>query len=138
VNRDIRRRSARWRDQLRGHRVADFFYRIVVAVVGVSVLVVGIVAIPYPGPGWAIVFLGLAILATEFDRARRVLVFVRRRYDVVMAWFAQRGWPVKVLGAAFTLAIVLATLWLLGALGWSAALIGVDWPWLQSPLGFGR
>ena len=54
---------------------ADFGYRIVVGVVGLAVLGVGIVAIPYPGPGWAIVFVGLAILATEFDWARRLLSY---------------------------------------------------------------
>jgi len=47
----IRRRWARWRDRLRERRRADFVYRIVVGVVGLVVLVVGILAIPYPGPG---------------------------------------------------------------------------------------
>ena len=70
----IRRRWARWRDRLRDQRAADFAYRIVVAVVGLAVLAVGILAIPYPGPGWAIVFLGLGILATEFRWAQRLLI----------------------------------------------------------------
>ena len=42
---------------------------------------VGIVAIPYPGPGWAIIFVGLAILATEFEWAHRLLRYTRERYD---------------------------------------------------------
>ncbi len=73
----IRRRWARWRDRLRERRDADFVYRIVVGVVGLAVLGVGILAIPYPGPGWAIVFVGLAILATEFDWARRLLAYAQ-------------------------------------------------------------
>jgi uncharacterized protein (TIGR02611 family) len=64
---DAKRRWARWRDRLRERPRAEFGYRIAIALVGLAVLGVGVLAIPYPGPGWAIVFLGLAILATEFD-----------------------------------------------------------------------
>ena len=134
---DAKRRWARWRDRLRDRPKVEFGYRIAIAVVGLAVLGVGILAIPYPGPGWAIVFLGLAILATEFDWARRLLAYTRERYDKVMAWFKAQGLWVQVLGAAFTAAIVLATLWLLGALGWAAGLLGWESKWLKSPIGLG-
>ena len=134
---ETKRRWARWRDRLRERPAADLTYRIVVGVVGLAVLVVGIIAIPYPGPGWAIVFLGLAILATEFSWAHRALKFVKKRYDAVMEWFGRRGWWVKALGALFTFAVVVATLWLLGALAWTANLLGIEWDWLRSPIGLG-
>ena len=91
---DARRRWARWCDRLRDRPKAEFGYRIVVAVIGLMVLAVGLLAIPYPGPGWAIVFVGLAILATEFSWARRLLAYTRERYDKVMAWFkaGRPGW----------------------------------------------
>ena len=133
----LRRRWARWRDRLRERRISDFVYRIAVAVIGLAVLAVGIVAIPYPGPGWAIVFAGLAILATEFDIAKRVLKWIRVRYDAVMAWFGRQHIAVKGLGALFTVAVVVATLWLLGAVGWTAGLVGIEWEWLKSPIGLG-
>src|SRR6195952_1312763 len=47
-------------------------YKVVVGVVGLAVVVFGIIDIPLPGPGWLIVFLGLAILGTEFPAAHRV------------------------------------------------------------------
>ena len=134
---DAKRRWARWRDRLRDRRRAEFVYRIVVGVLGLAILGVGILAIPYPGPGWAIVFVGLAILATEFDWARRLLAFTRERYDKVMGWFKAQGLWVQVLGAAFTAAVVLGTLWLLGAVGWAAGLIGAEAKWLKSPIGLG-
>jgi uncharacterized protein (TIGR02611 family) len=134
---DAKRRWARWRDRLRDRRRAEFVYRIVVGVLGLAILGVGILAIPYPGPGWAIVFVGLAILATEFDWARRLLAYTRDRYDKVMAWFKAQGLWVQVLGVAFTAAVVLATLWFLGALGWAAGLVGVEAKWLKSPIGLG-
>ena len=133
----MKRRWARWRDRLRDRPAVEFGYRIAVAVIGLVVLAVGILAIPYPGPGWAIVFVGLAILATEFDWARRLLAYTRKRYAMVMAWFRRQGWWVQATGAAVTGAIVVATLWLLGAVGWSAGLVGLEHEWLKSPIGLG-
>lgn len=128
---------ARWRDTLRGRPTVDLAYRLVVGVVGTAVLGVGILAIPYPGPGWAIVFVGLAILATEFTWARHALAYTRRRYDQVMDWFKEQGLWVQALGFLLTAAIVVGTLWLLGAVSWSARLVGIEWPWLKSPIGIG-
>jgi uncharacterized protein (TIGR02611 family) len=132
-----KRAWARWRDKLRDRPTADFTYRIVVGIVGLAVLGVGILAIPYPGPGWAIVFVGLAILATEFEWARRALAWTRRRYDRVIDWFKAQGWWVQAIGFVLTAAVVVATLWLFGALSWTAGLFGIEWPWLQSPIGLG-
>ena len=133
----ITRRWARWRDRLRERRVVDLGYRIVVGVVGLLVLGVGIVAIPYPGPGWAIVFIGLAILATEFEWARKLLAYARTRYDAAMAWFKRQHVAVQALGAVFTAVVVLATLWLLGALDWAGELVNIENEWLDSPIGIG-
>jgi uncharacterized protein (TIGR02611 family) len=133
----LTRRWARWRDRLRERRRVEFVYRIVVGVVGLAILGVGILAIPYPGPGWAIVFIGLGILATEFTWARRLLAYARERYDKVMDWFKRRGLLVQALGAAFTAAVVVGTLWLLGALSWGAGLVGLEHELLKSPIGLG-
>ncbi|MDT5075531.1 MAG: hypothetical protein QOJ80_168, partial [Mycobacterium sp.] len=114
----LKRRWARWRDRLRERRAADLTYRVVVGVVGLVVLGVGILAIPYPGPGWAIVFVGLAILATEFEWAHRLLKHTRERYDRVMTWFKAQGLWVQALGFVLTAVVVVGTLWLLGGLSW--------------------
>lgn len=134
---EVKRRWTAWRDKLRARPAADFAYRIAIGVFGTIVLAVGIIAIPYPGPGWAIVFLGLAILASEFAFAKRALHYVRIRYDAVMAWFDRQHIAVKGLSAAFTALIVLATLWLFGAIGLVAGLAGFEQPWLKSPIGLG-
>ncbi|WP_105366838.1 TIGR02611 family protein [Mycolicibacterium porcinum] len=133
----LKQRWTGWRERLRSRPVADFTYRIVIGVVGTLVLAVGIVAIPYPGPGWAIVFLGLAILASEFDFAKRALRYVRARYDAVMAWFDRQHIAVKGVSAAFTGLVVVGTLWLFGVVGFAAGLVGLEQEWLKSPLGMG-
>ena len=133
----IRRRWARWRDRLRERRRAEFVYRVVVGIVGLTVFAVGILAIPYPGPGWAIVFVGLGILATEFDWARRLLAYAKERYDKAMDWFHRQHFAIQAIAGILTALIVAATLWLLGAADWTAELVGFDWPWLNSPIGLG-
>ncbi|WP_378731865.1 TIGR02611 family protein [Nocardia brasiliensis] len=109
-------------------------YRIGVAMAGTAVLAVGILAIPYPGPGWAIVFAGLGILATEFAWAQRALGWLRDRYRQGMAWYSARGAAMRVFAATATFALVVATLWVLGTFGMVGGWIGVEWQWLRSPL----
>jgi len=43
-----------------------------VLIVGVAIIVAGIGMLVLPGPGWAAIFLGFAVLATEFAFAERV------------------------------------------------------------------
>jgi uncharacterized protein (TIGR02611 family) len=53
--------------------------RLAIFVVGMGVVVVGIVMIPAPGPGWLVVFAGLALLATEFTWAELLLERAKRQ-----------------------------------------------------------
>ncbi|GAB3028217.1 TIGR02611 family protein [Mycobacterium bourgelatii] len=133
----LRRRLAGARDRLRTWPALDVTYRILVGIVGLALLCVGIIAIPYPGPGWAIVFLGLAVLATEFTVFRRLLKYVRGRYNAVMRWFRRQHGAVQFMGTLLTAAVTVATLWVMGVPGWMAETAGWDLTWAQSPLGFG-
>jgi uncharacterized protein (TIGR02611 family) len=54
--------------------------RAIVAVVGFTVLLVGIAMIVLPGPAFIVIPLGLAILATEFVWAARLLQRARARF----------------------------------------------------------
>ncbi|NLU81314.1 TIGR02611 family protein [Rhodococcus sp. HNM0569] len=133
----VRRAAQAWmrkRESLAAHRSLDLSYRIVIGVLGSAVLALGIVAIPYPGPGWLIVFAGLGILASEFGWAHRLLGFVRGRYDRFMGWFAQQSFMVRGAGALATGAVVVLTLWVLGTFGLVGSWVGVDYTWLDSPL----
>jgi uncharacterized protein (TIGR02611 family) len=51
--------------------------RIIVAVVGATVLLIGIALLVLPGPAFIVIPIGLAILATEFAWARHWLKKVR-------------------------------------------------------------
>jgi uncharacterized protein (TIGR02611 family) len=65
-------------------------YKVVVGVFGVAVVVAGVILIPLPGPGWLVVFLGLAILGTEFPAAHRLNMWVQRKFRAAVAWFQRR------------------------------------------------
>ena len=54
------------------------------------VVAVGIVLIPFPGPGWLIVLAGLAILAIEFVWAQRLLLFTRARLETWWHWLGRQ------------------------------------------------
>jgi uncharacterized protein (TIGR02611 family) len=51
--------------------------RIVVLIVGMTVLLIGVAMILLPGPAVVVIPIGLAILATEYAWARRWLRFVQ-------------------------------------------------------------
>ena len=55
--------------------------KLIVAVIGLTILLLGVVMIALPGPAFIVIPLGLAILATEFAWARRAV----RRTRVMIA-----------------------------------------------------
>ncbi len=56
-----------------------------IAVVGGAVVVIGIILIPLPGPGSLVILGGLAILATEFDAAQRLVDRMKARLRQAVA-----------------------------------------------------
>ena len=55
--------------------------RVVVAIVGGTVLAIGIALVVLPGPAFVVIPVGLAILASEFLWARKLLEVVRSRLE---------------------------------------------------------
>ena len=54
-------------------------WRAIVAVVGFTLVLLGIALLVLPGPAFIVIPLGLAVLASEFVWARRLLKSVRAR-----------------------------------------------------------
>lgn len=53
------------------HKTALLIRKLVIALIGFPIIIVGIILIPLPGPGILICLLGLIILSFEFDWAKR-------------------------------------------------------------------
>jgi uncharacterized protein (TIGR02611 family) len=130
---------SRFRERVRRRSGIDLAYRIMVAVVGTAVAIIGIMASfpAVPGPGVLILFAGLAILGTEFLWAQRVLRGVRRRYDSWVEWTRLQPPVVRLGMMALTGVLILAglaMLWVLGAFDLIAGWLGPYGQWLRSPL----
>jgi uncharacterized protein (TIGR02611 family) len=112
ASRLMRRTRSRFYARPGGARI----WRAGVAAAGLVVILVGIVLLPAPGPGWLIIFAGLGIWATEFTWARSLLLRVRRIVGMWTAWIQrQPRWLAVLISAAGLLALagVAVGAWLL-------------------------
>jgi uncharacterized protein (TIGR02611 family) len=105
-----------FRDRLRANPALKLAYRIAVGVVGAAVVLLGLFLVPFPGPGWLVVFIGLGILATEFAWAERLLHFARSKVRAWTHWFATRSLAVRGLLGIATLIVVAGAV--LGYVAW--------------------
>jgi uncharacterized protein (TIGR02611 family) len=91
-------------------------WRVGIALSGLIVIIVGIVLLVVPGPGWLVIFIGLGIWATEFAWAKSLLTFARRTVGAWTAWLGrQPRWLTALVGALglIFLAAVAGGAWLL-------------------------
>ena len=124
------------RDMTKFERSRRSLRRIIIGIVGGTVVLIGIVAIPYPGPGWAIVFVGFAILATEFDWAQNILDYLKTRYEQWQVWIKEQSKTVQVLFFTLTAVVVIVTVYLLNGYGYLNDWLNLNKDWLNSPLPF--
>lgn len=75
------------------------------AVIGTTIIILGLAAVPLPGPGWLIVFVGLGVLASEFAWAGRLLDYVKDRVGQWSRWVGKQ--PLAVRLAMLVVALVL-------------------------------
>lgn len=76
----------RWRSRIRRRPWLNRVYKVLVTTLGCLIVIIGLILVPLPGPGWLIVFIGLTLLGTEYHWARRLLGWLRR----VLARFWER------------------------------------------------
>ncbi|GIH79655.1 TIGR02611 family protein [Planobispora longispora] len=97
-------------DAIRATRTGRLTLKIVIGAIGGVLVVAGLIMVPFPGPGWAVVFAGLAVLALEFHWAHRLLEFGKRTLSAWMVWLGRQNWFVKasviLVAAATATAIV--------------------------------
>ncbi|MFD9425525.1 MULTISPECIES: TIGR02611 family protein [unclassified Streptomyces] len=77
---------------IKSSRTLHLSWQVGVFIVGLAVVVAGIIMLPLPGPGWLVIFGGMAIWATEFVWAQLVLRWTRRKVTEA----AQRALDPKV------------------------------------------
>jgi uncharacterized protein (TIGR02611 family) len=113
VTLDARDDKWEWRRKIRSNPHWHLIYRIIVGVLGLVIVVLGLLMVPFPGPGWLVVFLGLGVWASEFEWAQHLLHRAKRVLRVWSAWVRSQPWWVKGLVLLATVAAVAAIFWLM-------------------------
>ena len=107
--------------------------KVFVGLLGGLVVLIGIILIPSPGPGWLIIFFGLTILATEFMWAQGLLDNLQGRYDAWQEWMKQQTTAVRAFFWLMTAIAVVLAIWLFNGYGLLNEWLGLGQDWLNSP-----
>ncbi|ADG87943.1 hypothetical protein Tbis_1222 [Thermobispora bispora DSM 43833] len=100
-----------WRDRIRARRTGRMTLRIAIGLLGGIMVIGGLIMVPFPGPGWLVVFAGLAVLATEFAWASRLLAFAKARVMAATDWLQRQNWFVRIVASLLTLTCAGAIVW---------------------------
>lgn len=116
-------------DRIRKNPTGRLILRIAIGTLGTLVVVLGFVLIPFPGPGWAIVILGLAIWSLEFVWAKSLLDFTKRNVRSWTRWIGRQSLPVRAVIAVVGLIFVAAIVWASVRVSFGVDLVAVvrDW-----------
>jgi hypothetical protein len=95
---------------------------VVVAVLGGLLTLAGIALLVLPGPGFVLVAAGLAVLATQFDWAKKPLDYAKEKAQEGIEEVGKSPW--RTVGAALCALVLVA----FGVL----ALVGVDLPFVNA------
>lgn len=107
--------------------------RIVVGFAGWLVILVGAVLIPFPGPGWVIVFIGFSILASEFDWAKDAKHWVEGKYNAWRKWFMHQSFWIQLVFGILTFLTASVIVWLVNGYGFIDTVFRLNLDWLHSP-----
>lgn len=90
---------------------------------GLLLLIVGVIALPAPGPGWLLIFTALGVLSLELRFARGTVLSAARGFDKSERWYRRRNPAVQLTLVALT------TLSVMAIMGGTYYLVApTDWP----------
>ncbi|MFB7940918.1 TIGR02611 family protein [Streptomyces sp. NPDC127049] len=109
---------------IKSRRGLHLSWQVGVFIVGLAVIVAGILMLVFPGPGWLVIFAGMAIWATEFVWAQIVLRWTKRKVTEA----AQRALDPKVRRRNITLTVIGVVI-IAALCGWYLWKFGIVMPW---------
>ena len=118
------------RDRIRSTRTGRLTLQLIIALLGAVVVTIGIILIPFPGPGWLIVLAGLAIWAVEFVWAQRLLSFTRDQLEKWWHWLGRQHWAVRVTAGLVGLVFVGTVVWLSLRFSFGVRSVGDIWNYI--------
>ncbi|MFE2074818.1 TIGR02611 family protein [Streptomyces misionensis] len=106
---------------VRSRRLLHRGWQVGVFVVGLAVVGAGVLMLALPGPGWVVIFAGMAIWATEFVWAQLVLRWTKRKVTEA----AQRALQPEVRRRNITLTVIAVLI---------AGVLGAIYLWRYGPV----
>lgn len=122
--------NRRFRAWFRRHWLLDTAWRVSVFIVGATLMSVGVMLLVLPGPGWAMIAVGLVVLASEYVWAQRLLHPLRRKLSQAKnkASEPQYRTQLKVVSAAAVALVAAAVAGYLWRYGWTLDGVRGLWP----------
>jgi uncharacterized protein (TIGR02611 family) len=117
-------------DRIRKTPHGRMVLKIGIGTIGTLVVALGLLLIPFPGPGWAIVILGLAIWALEFTWARNLLEFTKRHVQAWTRWVRRQSLPARAVLGVLGLIFVAVVVWTSVRLSFGVDLLTVARNWV--------
>ncbi|UXY18742.1 TIGR02611 family protein [Streptomyces cynarae] len=104
---------------IKARRALHLSWQVGVFVIGLAVVAGGVLLLPLPGPGWLVIFAGMAIWATEFVWAQLVLRWTKRKvteatHRALDPRVRRRNLLLTTVGVAIAAALVGVYVWKFG------------------------
>ena len=117
----VANRMRAFRERIRKRRSLDTAWRMMVFTLGVTLVILGVLMMVLPGPGWGALILGLVVLASEFTWATRVLDPVKEAAHRAKetALDPRRRTRNLIIGAIAGVLAAIALIWYLGTYGFT-------------------
>ena len=114
------------RDSVRSNRALDATWRGIILVVGLTIVGLGIFFLLFPGPGWAVIIMGLIVLATEYAWAQRILNPVKDFSSRLARLVISQEYRTKRSNVILVLTIVVVTIAYAYWAKWGATMQGFE------------
>ena len=114
------------RNSVRTNRALDATWRGIILVVGLTMVGLGLFFLLFPGPGWAVIIIGLIVLATEYAWAQRILNPVREFSSRIARLVVSQEYRTKRINIILIITIVIVTIAYAYWAKWGATMKGFE------------
>jgi len=114
------------RNAARSNRALDATWRGIILVVGLTMVGLGVFFLLFPGPGWAVIIIGLIVLATEYAWAQRILNPVREFSSRIARLVISQEYRAKRSNVILIVTVVIVTIAYAYWAKWGATMKGFE------------
>lgn len=114
------------RNAARTNKALDTTWRGIILVLGLTTVGLGLFFLLFPGPGWAVIIIGLIVLATEYAWAKRILNPVQQFSSRIARLVISQDYRGKRSKVILVSTMVMVTLVYAYWAKWGATMVGFE------------